>query len=216
MRAQAAVRDQRIDLQRRRIMGLTAATAAALALGLRAARAAEIGAAAPVQQLGDALVRAMRAGPGTPFTQRFAIVAPAVDQAFDLQTILRTSVGSRWASLSPADQAKLAQVFRDYTIASYVANFDHSSGQALHVAVSRTAPGGEQVVDSKLGDANLSYVMRATAGGWKAVDILADGSISRVAVQRSDFRSTIAAGGGPALVASLQRKVSDLSGGSLA
>jgi phospholipid transport system substrate-binding protein len=48
------------------------------------------------------------------------------------------------------------------------------------------------------------------------VDVLAAGSISRVAVQRSDFRHLLSNGGGDALVASLQRKTSDLSGGALA
>jgi phospholipid transport system substrate-binding protein len=45
------------------------------------------------------------------------------------------------------------------------------------------------------------------------VDLLANGSISRVGVQRSDFRSLLASGGVPALVAALQLKVANLSGG---
>jgi len=45
--------------------------------------------------------------------------------------------------------------------------------------------------------------------------VLMDGSISRVAVQRSDFRGLLGQGGAADLIASLQRKVSDLSGGAL-
>ena len=60
----------------------------------------------------------------------------------------------------------------------------------------------------------LDYVMRQMPSGWRAVDVLADGSISRVAVQRSDFQSLLASGG-QALIASLQRKVQTLSGGAL-
>jgi phospholipid transport system substrate-binding protein len=67
-------------------------------------------------------------------------------------------------------------------------------------------------VDTQAGDVKLSYVMRQTPAGWKAVDVLADGSISRVAVQRSDFRALLANGGSPALVASLEQKVSELAG----
>ena len=67
------------------------------------------------------------------------------------------------------------------------------------------------------GDATeLDYVMKQTASGWKVVDVLAAGSISRVAVQRSDFRHLLSKGGGDALLASLQRKTSDLSGGAVA
>ena len=37
----------------------------------------------------------------------------------------------------------------------------------------------------------LDYVMRQTDAGWRAVDILLDGTISRVAVQHSDFRALL-------------------------
>ena len=54
------------------------------------------------------------------------------------------------------------------------------------------------------------------AGGWRAVDVLLDGSISRVAVQRSDFRTSAGRAAMPTpLIASLREKVADLSGGAL-
>ena len=57
--------------------------------------------------------------------------------------------------------------------------------------------------------------MRDANGTWRAVDVLLDGSISRVAVQRSDFRKILASGDANALIASLKRKIADLSDGSL-
>jgi phospholipid transport system substrate-binding protein len=57
-------------------------------------------------------------------------------------------------------------------------------------------------------------VMRNDGGAWKAVDVLADGSISRAAVQRSDFRRLVARGGAQALIDSLDKKTADLSGGA--
>ena len=39
---------------------------------------------APIQQLYDAVQEAMKAGVATPFVRRFGIIAPAIDQAFDL------------------------------------------------------------------------------------------------------------------------------------
>jgi phospholipid transport system substrate-binding protein len=50
--------------------------------------------------------------------------------------------------------------------------------------------------------------------GWKAVDVLEDGTISQVAVQRSDFRQILQSGGAPALVVSLQQKTRELSSGA--
>ena len=60
----------------------------------------------------------------------------------------------------------------------------------------------------------LDYVMRQSSSAWQAVDVLADGSISRVAVQRSDFRRLVARGGGQGLIDSLNQKTADLSGGA--
>ena len=60
----------------------------------------------------------------------------------------------------------------------------------------------------------LGYVVRRTFNEWKAVDILVNGAISRVAVQRSDFRRLVARGGAQALIDSLNQKTNDLSGGA--
>lgn len=173
---------------------------------------------APIRTLCDGLIGVMKAGTKTPFDQRVAMLAPAIDKAFDLATILQVSVGFDWPNL-PADQrTTLLAAFRRYTIASYVSSFDSFDGQHFVVSPTLRAVGAEQVVDTRIvatnGDTHtLDYVMRQDKAGWQAVDVLADGTISRVAVQRSDFRQLLAHGGGPALLASLQRKVADLSSG---
>jgi phospholipid transport system substrate-binding protein len=179
-------------------------------------------AVATIRQLNAALLVAMKAGAQTDFSHRFEMLAPAVDQAFDLPDVLAVSVGPAWASVPKDQQERLLQAFRRYTIASYVANFDSYAGQSFTVSPeTRGLDAGRVVVSSRIapvkGDAtDLDYVMKPTAAGWKVVDVLAAGSISRVAVQRSDFRHLLTQGGGEALVASLQRKAADLSGGALA
>jgi len=177
---------------------------------------------ATIQQFNDALLAAMKSGGRTDFGHRFQAMAPAVDQAFDLSAVLAVSVGPSWATLSPDQQARLMDAFRRYTVASYVANFDSYAGQSFTVSPdTRDLGAGRVVVQTRLvptsGDATeLDYVMKQTQAGWQVVDVLAAGSISRVAVQRSDFRHLLSSGGGDALLASLQRKTSDLSGGVLA
>jgi phospholipid transport system substrate-binding protein len=193
---------------------------AAIGLGLASARAADPPAAAPVAALDAALIEAMKAGRDTPFRDRYAALAPAIERAFDLPAILQVSVGPRWASLAPAIQAQLLHVFRRFTIASYVANFDTYDGERFEILPTTRSIGADQVVETRMVAGNgetirLDYVMRDEGGDWKAVDVLMDGSISRVAVQRSDFRGLLGRGGAADLIASLQRKVADLSGGAL-
>lgn len=201
----------------------TAAVAVAPAVSMAGrASAADTDAGAPIRQLNAALLAAMQAGRSTSFAQRCAMLTPAVEQAFDLDAVLRASIGLRWATLTPEQQGALATTFRRYTISSYAANFDSFSGQSFRLLPeTRRLPNGDMVVRTQFVRANgsvtpIDYVMRQTQAGWKAVDVLADGAISRVAVQRSDFRALLERGGVPALESGLQRKVASLAGGSAA
>ena len=199
------------------MLGLALAGLAAM----RGARAQDArGPAAPIQALNDGLVAVMRAGKSTPFGDRFHTLAPTIDRAFDLPGILRVSVGLRWGDFDASQQANLLKVFRTFTVASYVANFDSYDGQRFEIAPALRAIGTDQVVSTMFvptnGDSHrIDYVMRQEGGTWKAVDVLADGSISRVAVQRSDFRRLVSRGGAEALIESLNHKTNDLSGGAL-
>jgi phospholipid transport system substrate-binding protein len=147
------------------------------------------------------------------------MLAPIMDRTFDLTAILQESVGATWATLPPDQQTMLTQAFRRYTVASYVNSFDGFDGQQFVVSPNTRAVGNDQVVQTRIipkaGEGHeLDYVMREGGSGWRAVDVLADGSISRVAVQRSDFRRLLARGGAQALVTSLRSKSVDLSDGS--
>jgi phospholipid transport system substrate-binding protein len=162
----------------------------------------------------------MKSGRSAPFAQRYATLAPLIDRVFNLPVILQVSVGPTWSTLPPDQQSAAMAAFRRYTIASYVNSFDNFTGQRFNVQPDpKPLPNGDQVVQTQIvsssGESHqLDYVMRQEAGGAKVVDVLADGSISRVAVQRSDFRRLVGRGGAQALIASLDQKTADLSGGA--
>jgi phospholipid transport system substrate-binding protein len=148
------------------------------------------------------------------------MLAPTVDQVFDLQRIIRFSVGAYWGSLPEAQQQKLIQVFRSFIIATYVANFHTYGGEISSVSPTTRPVGAQQVVTSTLskpsGDSlRIDYVMGQADGGRKVQDILLDGTISRVAVQRSDFTALLSQGDASQLIAGLQQKVSTLSSGAI-
>ena len=199
----------------------TCGSAATLPAPAAAQAAAVSGPAEAVASFETQLLAVMKASSGSSFVQRFQMLAPAVEKTFDLETILRNSVGFQWATMSAEQKQKLLATFRRYTIASWVANFSSWSGQQFKVSTELRHVANEVVVPSYLvpqngSPTNLSFVMKQGPSGWQVVDVLAQGSISRVAVQRSDFRSVLASGGVPALVASLQNKIASLSDGKLA
>ena len=163
----------------------------------------------------------MKAGKTSPFMTRYAALAPVVDNAFDLPGVLETSVGPRFAGLPVEQKARLLDLFRKFTVASYVANFDGFDGERLEVLADQRAVGNDIVVPTQIvpvhGDTvRIDYVMRRLPQGWRAIDVLLNGSISQNAVKRSDFRSLVTASSAQPLIDSLQRKVAELSGGSLA
>ncbi|WP_428541715.1 ABC transporter substrate-binding protein [Rhodopila sp.] len=178
---------------------------------------ADSAAVAPIRQLVQGLLRVMKAGRGTPFAERVEMLGPVIDQTFDLDTILKTSVGIGWNTLSQDQQATLFAAFRRYTVASYVNGFDQND-QHFEVNPDTRVSGNDQVVRVRIvhdsGDRDeLDHVMRQGPKGWRVVDILADGVISRVAVQRSDFRQLLSRGGAAALAQSLESKSADLATG---
>lgn len=199
---------------------LLSAAAAAIAWTLPAqAQVANLPPDQPLRELYAALDAAMRAGHTAPFAQRFDALAPVVDRVFDLETVLKVSVGLRWDGMDPGSRARLLSEYRRFTVATYVANFNRYDGERFQILPGSRDSGPDRIVGTEIitgGDhLRLDYVMRDDRGTWRAVDVLLEGSISRVAVQRSDFRKILASGDADALIASLRRKTADLSDGAL-
>ena len=187
-----------------------------LALGLssicvaRNARAdSVVDAAAPIARLNAAL-EARSAG----FAQRVAMLEPVLVESFDLPYVLRMSVGPRWSTLTSQEQQHLLDVFPRYIAANYAANV--TGGQAIRIMPEqRRLPDGGVVVQTRITDKGgeehrLDYVMRLTAAGWRAQDVLANGTISRVAVQRSDFGAVLARGGAAGLASRMAQVAASL------
>lgn len=173
---------------------------------------------APIQRFYGTLLTIMRAGRTAPFTQRFDTLAPALEQALNLQAILQIAVGFAWPTFPPSQQSVLLTAFRHYTVASWVSNFDSYSGQRLVVLPQLRSIGQSQVVHTQIVKADgsssvIDFVMRPAGSVWMATDVLLDGTISQVAVLRSDFLGLV--GRGPsALAENLEQKATDLMGGT--
>jgi len=197
----------------------------ALGLPLLARQAtAQTAPSAPIQALNDALLQVMKTGKSSPFASRMATLTPVVQKVFNLPTLLKNSVGpARWNTIAEAQKTELLDVFTQFTVASYVGNFDAFNGETLTVAPETRKVGNDVVVATRLtgtaGDVTkIDYQMHEAGGTWKVVDILLDGAISRVAVTRSDFRALLAQGSSPAdaspLIASLRSKAASLAAGN--
>jgi len=194
----------------------------ALALAPPARAAQAVPEAAPILALNAALIDAMKAGSNNAsFTARYNALDPVVKSAFNLSVILQNSTGFFWSTLPAAQQQELMKVFEQFTVASYVNGFDNYGGQQIQLLPDERTIGAKKVVETQIvptdgsDPTRLDYVMANGANGWQATDVLLDGTISKVAIQNSDFSSEVTSGDASQLITALKSKVADLSGGAL-
>ena len=192
-----------------RSFSIGALVAAAFCLPIPAAHAqVSDPAATTIQALDDALIGIMKNGKSAGVKGRSAVIAPALDRAYDLPLMTRLSVGSAWTTIAPADQTALVAAFRRMTIAQYASNFSSFSGQSFTIDPKVEARGGDRLVRTTLNDPNgspvaIAYRLRQSGGGWKIIDVFYRNSISQLAIRRSDFAGVLASGGAKALTAHL-------------
>jgi phospholipid transport system substrate-binding protein len=178
--------------------------------------------AAPIEALDAALIAAMKAGSANAsFQSRYDALDPVVKATINLPVILQNSTGFFWSTFPAAQQQELATVFEQFTVASYVNGFSGYSGQQIQVLPAERDVGNSKVVETQIvpsdGSAptRLDYVMTNGAAGWQVTDVLLDGTISKVAIQSSDFSSEVSSGDASQLITALKAKVATLSGGVL-
>ena len=196
--------------------------AMALAVGLflvPAAHAATSNPGQPVVMLDNALISIMKsASANVSFQARYQQLAPVIEQSYDLPLVTQNSVGFLWSTLSVAQQKELVDLFTQFTISSYVSQFNGYSGQTLAVQPGTKALGQKQIVVTQLSstDGNsvqIDYLMGKVGEDWKINDVLLNGTISQVAVHASDFASLVKSGDASKLISALQAKIKILQDG---
>jgi phospholipid transport system substrate-binding protein len=163
----------------------------------------------------DTLLITMKNGRTLGQSGRYARLAPVVDRVFDVPFMTRLAIGPSWATLSAAQQQQLTEAFRHYIAATYADRFDSYSGQQLEV-IGEQPYNADVIVQTKIIKSNgetttINYLMRQNQGSWQISDVYLDGTISQLAVQRSEFNSILRREGVDGLVMELNRKA-DLLG----
>ncbi|GAB6967085.1 hypothetical protein JCM25156A_11220 [Komagataeibacter kakiaceti JCM 25156] len=201
--------------------GLMAAPVIPAVLPIPAAQAASASDAQvqePIKALYAALDRVQAKGSGS-FDQRAQMLAPAIDHAYNIEAVLASSVGPRYAGLPDDQKQALLATFRQFTIARYVSSFKPGSDARFTIepGVTPSPVGDDRIVITHIGSSDdpsgteINYVMRSGAKGWQIVDVLLNAHISQVAAQRADFSSALASGNVQKLTNLLQKKIKAFS-----
>ncbi|MBO0736061.1 MAG: ABC transporter substrate-binding protein [Alphaproteobacteria bacterium] len=183
-----------------------------LASGLVAQRAeAATDAQNTVRGFYGLLLSNMRGGRTLGESGRYSRLAPAVTRTFDVPAMTRLAIGPAWSTLNPAQQQQLIAAFAHYIAATYADQFDSYSGEQLQVTGQRPF-GADIMVQTRIIKSNgeatrLDYLMHQNQGAPQISDVYLDGSISQLAVHRSEFHTILQREGVEGLVSALNRKV---------
>lgn len=191
---------------------------AALAVLTWSAPARAAGASETVDRFHTGLVNALKATNGKDFDARRTALKPVIESSFDSGFMARIAAGSTWDTLTPAQRGELTKAFRDMTIANYAARFKSYNGQTFVVTGSEEAPNDRSLVHTQLnrkkGDpVKIDYVLHkdevktGKAQTWSIMDVRLNGSVSELALRRSEFSPVLRDKGFDALLSVLKEKV---------
>jgi phospholipid transport system substrate-binding protein len=204
---------------RGRRRGAAAVLVALFTIGAISRVAAEEGAAAVAGRFNDALLASMKNADAIGYEGRYKQLRPAVEAAFDLPFMAEKVLGRRWGELSQADRARWQETFTDLLTATYAGRFVGYKGQTFETRGEEAAARDTVLVLTRLVDpsggenVDINYRLRRADGGWKIVDVYLKGTVSELALRRSEYSSVLEREGFPALIEAVKAKIGALERG---
>ncbi len=162
--------------------------------------AAPEGPAVPVQRLHDALLEVMRDADRLSVDERYQRLAPILNEIYDFRTMTKLTTGSAWTGASEAERAALVAAFSRLSIATYAQRFNGFSGERFEILGERPGPRETMLVDTRIvrptdTPVQITYVLQKQDLAWRIIDVIVQGSISELAVRRSEYAQVLRQGG---------------------
>lgn len=147
---------------------------------------------------------------------RSETLAPAIDASFDIPFMGAKVLGRHWRQLDDASRQRWVDTFRDLTISTWASRFPPGSEIGFKVQTVEPAARGTAMVHTELvrvteDPVEIHYRLRETEAGWRIIDIYLNGTVSELALRRSEYGSVIERDGFDSLVTSLSDRISSSS-----
>jgi phospholipid transport system substrate-binding protein len=203
--------------------------AVTLAFGSPASAAAEEGAAPPaldeatlrepVERLYAALLDVMKRADALGFAGRYEALEPVVRTSYDLPFMAELIVGRQWRALTPEQQQRWLDAFARFTVSTYADRFDRFSGERFEVGYVDPGTQGTALVHTTLvrseGEpVKLDYRLRQEDGQWRIIDVYLSGTVSELALRRSEYASLMRREGFDALLDAIRKKTAAAEAGT--
>jgi phospholipid transport system substrate-binding protein len=179
--------------------------AGAVVFGSAAAEVVTDSPVATVTSLQQGLIEAARAAS---VDERYRVLEPLIVATHDLPYIAEFALRRQWSSLAETERQRFIAAFRRLSVMTYAARFASAGPttfRAIEPAV--TADSGRAqvataVARTAMPDVTLEYLLHQGDGGWRIINIVADG-VSDLALKRAEYQRVFASGGINGLIAEL-------------
>jgi len=194
----------------------------ALALALAPASFANApssgGASAAIEELHEGLLGVMKEADAIGYRGRYDRLYALVLRAFDLPFMAEKTVGRHWSKLSADEQKQWLESFHEMTAATYAGRFEGFSGQSFAVVGEEPAGHGTTLVRAVLhnpsgDDVQLDYRLHESAGTWRVIDVYLNGTVSELALRRSEYSAVLKRDGFAKLIETIEGKTQELAAG---
>lgn len=168
-----------------------------------------------IERLHATIIEAMKNADRLGFEGRAALLGPVLRETFDFDFMGSKAVGRHWKSLTQDEQHRWLAQFAQLIISNYAGRFNAYGGEAFETIGEDDAARDTRVVLTKLhvpsaDDVQMNYRMRKTSTGWRVIDIYLNGTVSELALRRSEYSSTLKREGFDKLAAAVDAKIADL------
>jgi phospholipid transport system substrate-binding protein len=165
-----------------------------------------------VEGFHDAVIEVMKSSGTSSFMERETRMGAALDDAFDMTLMAKTSIGKVWKGLDDESKRDWVALSRRYSAGNYAKNFKDWSGQTFATHGVEPAARGTLVVKTELvqptdDNVTFDYRLRKVGDRWLVIDVQIDGKVSEITMRRADYRSAIERKGYEQLVADVTRKI---------
>ncbi len=166
---------------------------------------------APISELYGALEQ-ISAAPETDHATRAERLAPVVTASYDLPFMSAKVLGRFWSKLDQADQLRWIDTFSRLTIDTYAERFTGTGTETFEVmgvepSSRDTVMVRTRIVPASEDPVSIDYRMHHRGGSWRIVDIYLNGTVSELALRRSEYSAVIKRDGLEPLIAQLDAKI---------
>ena len=174
-----------------------------------------------VEALHATMLEAMKKADKLGFDGRYALLEPVIARSFDLQFMASKCVGRHWKKLTEDERELWLGRFSRLTTSNYAGRFNGYKGEHFETLGEKAAAHSTRVVLTRVvvpgdDDVSLNYRLKHGSDGWRIIDVYLKGTVSELALRRSEYSTTLKRDGFAKLTAAIDRKIADLraKGGS--